>query len=260
MSLKLSLKLNKKNFTDLVSKIQDLSSIEDVVKLKINKDNILMYSLVANNATTLALKNYLVETTDYIENFQKDEMFDLVITSASKFVKNLKIFNPDSNIKLDIVYKATTDDENVMHIRSAQFSDGKVKISCIGGEEHKIRDINAHTLNNRLDVKNSRWNFKIKKEDFGDIKKLSQINNEEKILNINVNKERVTVSENSKWEIHIDTISYKDTNLIFGKKYLSNINADDEYINFNIFDTFILIKDNISNLMLSFEQNFNEDD
>jgi hypothetical protein len=259
MSLKLSLKLNKKNFSDFVSKIQDLSNIEDVVKLKIDKNKILMYSLISNNSMTLALKNYLVDTSDYIDNFDKEDMFDLIITSASKFVKNLKFFNTENNVKLDIVYKPTPDNENVMHIRTAYFSDGRLKISCVGGEEHKINNITIPALEKRLNMDNSRWNFKMTKEDFSDVKKLAQINNEEKILNINVKSEKVTVSEKSKWEIHIDTISFKDTNLIFGKKYLSNVNADSEYIYFNIFDTFMLVKDDISNLMLSFEQSFDDD-
>jgi hypothetical protein len=48
--------------------------------------------------------------------------------------------------------------------------------------------------------------------------------------------------------------------IIFNKKYLGNINSDKEFINFNIFENFILIKDEESNLMLSFEQDFSTDD
>jgi hypothetical protein len=68
------------------------------------------------------------------------------------------------------------------------------------------------------------------------------------------------MNETAKWELEIDTIDSRSTNLIFGKKYLSNVNADNDYINFSIFDTFILVKDENSNLMLSFEQNFENDD
>ena len=42
---------------------------------------------------------------------------------------------------------------------------------------------------------------------------------------------------------------------------LSAINVNDkvEKIEFNIFDTFMLVKDDNSNLMLSFEQDFSDD-
>ena len=256
MATKLSLKFNKSNFTDFVSKLQDLTNIEDVVKIKIEQDIILMYSMLSNDVSVLALKSYLLKTSDYIENFDREETFDFIITSATKFVKNLKFFNTDKPIKLDIVSKPLPEDETVMHVRAAQFSDGRLKISCVGGEEFKIRDINSTTLESRLDTKNSKWGFKISKEDFTDVKKLCSINSEDRILNISVSDGKVTMNETSKWELEIDTIDPRNTNLIFGKKYLSNVNADQDYINFSIFETFILVKDDNSNLMLSFEQNF----
>ena len=260
MASKLSLKFNKTNFLDFVSKLQDLTNIEDVIKIKIEQESILMYSMLSNDVSVLALKSYSLKTSDYIENFDREETFDFIITSATKFVKNLKFFNTDKPIKLDIASKPLPEDETIMHVRAAQFSDGRLKISCVGGEEFKIRDINSTTLESRLDPKNSKWGFKISKEDFTDVKKLCSINSEDRILNISVTDGKVTMNETSKWELEIDTIDPRNTNLIFGKKYLSNVNADQDYINFSIFETFILVKDDNSNLMLSFEQDFSIDD
>jgi hypothetical protein len=260
MANKLSLKLNKTNFSDFINKIKDLTNIEDTVKLKINQDKILMYSMLSNDVSVLALKSYLINTSDYIDNFDREETYDFIIISAAKFVKNLAFFNSDNPIKLELVSKSSSDDETLMHVRSAQFTNNKLKISCIGGEQHKIRDINSQSLESRLNLKNSKWGFKVSKEDFADVKKLCSINNEDKILNINVTDGKVTMNETAKWELDVDTISPRNTQLIFGKKYLSNINAEQDFINFSIFETFILIKDECSNLMLSFEQDFTTDD
>jgi hypothetical protein len=260
MSQKLSLRFNQSNFSEFLDKFQDLTAIDDVVKLKIESDNILMYSMVSNEVTVLSLKSYLLKTQDFILNFDKEETFDFIITSASKFAKNLKFFNADKMIKLDLIYKPLPDDDAVMHIRSAQFSNDKLKISCIGGEEYKIKDINKTTLNTKLNPKNAKWSFNVSHQDFHDIKKLCSINNEDKILNINVEKGKVTFNEMSKWELEVDQINPISTNLVFGKKYLSNVNSEVEFINFNIFDSFILVKDRDSNLMLSFEQDFSTDD
>ena len=258
MSSKLSLKLNKDRFTDFVAKLQDLTNIEDTIKIKIEKDTTLIYTMLTNEVSVLALKNFTIKTSDYFENFDRDEMFDFVITSATKFVKNLKFFNSTTPIKLDIVYKPMPDDEEVMHIRTAQFSNGKLKINCIGGEQYKIKDIRKELLEQRLNLNNSKWSFTISNSDFLDVKKLSSIHNEDRTLNINVTKGVVTVLENSKWELHVDNIESPDNNLTFIKKYLSNIDTTKDEITFHIFETFILIKDEQSNLMLSFEQNFED--
>ena len=253
---KINLKLKSSNFNDLISKLQDLSQIDDTVKIKLESDKTLIYSMLSNDVSVLSLKSYSLNTKDYFENYNKEETTDFIITSCGKFVKNLKFFNTEKPIKLDLVTKPMPENDSILHVRSAQFSNEKLKISCIGGEQYKIRDINLNVLNTRLNPKLSKWAFKISRTDFSDVKKLSSINSEEKTLYINVSSNKVTMSEPSKWELEIDEINHKNEQLIFNKKYLSNINDNNEIIYFTIFESFILIKDDISSLMLSFETDF----
>ena len=66
-------------------------------------------------------------------------------------------------------------------------------------------------------------------------------------------------SESSKWELIVgDTEDKEYHQLVFIKKYLSNIDDTKEDIRFFVYDTFILVKDDNSNLMLSFEQKFQD--
>jgi hypothetical protein len=254
---KLSLKFNQKNFNDFIQKLANLTQIEDVIKLKIDSDNILMYSMISNESAVLALKSFHIPTIDVFENFSSDKTYDFIITAATKFVKNLRFLDPKNPIKVDFTAKPLQDNEDVMHIRSAQFTNAKLKISCVGGEEFKIRDITKKALETRLNPKLSKWKFSLSREDFSNIKKLAAINSEDKILNINVNSGKVFFNELAKWELEVDEISQKNEQIVFQKKYLGNINELDT-ITFTIFETFILIKDDISNLMLSFEQDFTE--
>ncbi len=257
---KISLNLNKEKFSDFVDKLQDLTNISDIIKLKIDENNILAYSMLSNDVAVLALKNYLLNTSDYITNFDSEKTFDYIIIGASKFVKNLKFFNSELPIKMDINYKEDSDDENILHIRAANYSNGKLKISCIGGEMSKVKDISKVALESRLDVKNSKWEFNISKSDFSDVKKLCGINSEDKIINVIVDKGKVSMVEEYKWELEVDDISTdKSLKITFNKKYLSNINDLSE-VNFKIFETFILVKDDISNLLMSFETDFGTDD
>jgi hypothetical protein len=135
-----------------------------------------------------------------------------------------------------------------------------LKISTIGGEEYRIRDLTKTLLNAKLNPKLSKWSFEVSQEDFTNIKKLSTINNEDRTFNIQVDNGQVTFNETNKWELEVANISTKNANIIFNKKYLSNITTELDSITFFIFETFILIKDEESNLMLSFEQDFTNED
>jgi hypothetical protein len=122
-----------------------------------------------------------------------------------------------------------------------------------------MRDIDKNSLKQRLDLKNRKWSFSISNSDFLDVKKLSNIN-ADRIISISVVKGLVTLSEKSAWELEIDKLEEdRNSNLILNKKFLSCINDKVDKIEFNIFDTFMLIKDDNYNLMLSFEQDFSDD-
>jgi hypothetical protein len=249
------------NFPSFVNKLQDLTQISDVIKLKIDSEHILAYAMITNDVSVMALKNYLLITNDYIDGFKSDKVFDLVITSAAKFVKNLKFFTIDYIIKFDLEAKVNPDDETTFHIRSCRFHNSKFKVSCIGGELHKIRDINKLALKSRTNPKNSKWGFKISKSDLQDVKKLCNINSEDKVLTVIVQGGSVKFSEELKWELEVDKIEdQKNRRIVFNKKYLSNIDDENELIEFKIFETFILVTSENSNLILSFETDFNTDD
>ena len=254
----ISVNFNQSNFSNFVSKLQELSQIDDTIKVKIENDKTLLYSAKTTEAgATLSLKSFTMDTKSLFDNFEYDDTFDLVILGAGKFVKNLKFLSPEKKINLKI--SARKKDE-VMHIRSFNISNGKLKISLVGGELHKVRDITISQLDSRLNPKNSKYQFKISNTDFNDVKKLSSIYSDEKVINMEVRDNKVYISELGKWELEVDEIDYKNSNLIFGKKYLSNTNTDNDYINFIIFESFILIKTEDSNFMMSFEQTFEDEE
>ena len=257
---KIKFKVNKDKFGDFVEKLEELTKISPTLKIKIDDEDILIYS-VLGKAAVLAFKNYMFKTKDlFILNDDIENTFDIVIIEGKKFVKNLQFLKENDKITFEISYKENPDDDNVMDARTVQISGGKLKINLMTGEHYEIRDMNKNSLEKGLDIRNKRWSFKITKEDFQDIKKLSSINGT-KLLNINVKEGKVKILETSTWELYIDDINDSDrnVNLILNKRFLSSIN-DKEEIVFNIFDNFMLIKDDESNLMLSFEQDWSDED
>ena len=260
MANKIKFKIKSDKFADFINKLDDLTKISDTIKLKIDNDNILMYSMLGGNVM-LAFKNYLINTRDYLEYGDDMEYsMDVIIANAKKFVKNLNFIKESEKITLDISYKESPDDESLMNARSLQVVGGKLKVNWISGEHYEMRDINKVALSQRLNLKNRKWAFVIEKSDFSDVKKLSSINGE-RIINITVVDGKVLLSERAAWEMEIGSIeSTRSANLILNKKFLSCINDSMETIEFSIFDTFMLVKDDYSNLMLSFEQDFEDED
>jgi hypothetical protein len=262
MSDKIKFKFNKDNFVDFINKLKDLTNIDDTIKLKIDNDHILMYSMLGGSIM-LAFKNYLVNTKDYLEMGEEIEnSLDIVVANSSKFVKNLDFIknSKDSDtITMNVVFKPSQEDENIMSARSLQIVGGKLKVNWIAGERYEVRDINKDALRQRLDIKNRKWSFILTNSQFSDVKKLSNINSE-KIVSINVNNGKVIMSETAAWELEIGEIETKSGSFIFNKRFFKCINDDRDDIEFSLFDSFILIKDKNSNLMLSYEQDFSDDD
>jgi hypothetical protein len=259
MANKIKFKVKGDKFSDFINKLDDLTKIDDTIKLKIDNDNILMYSMLGGNVM-LAFKNYLINTREYLDyGDDLDYSMDVIIVNAKKFVKNLNFIKESEKITMEITYKESPDDDTIMNARSLQVVGGKLKVNWLAGEHFEMRDINKVVLKQRLDFKNRKWNFNISKSEFSDVKKLSSINSD-RIININIIGGKVTLSETAAWELEIDSIDDRNDNLMLNKKFLNCINDNVDNVEFNIFETFMLVKDDISNLMLSFEQNFESDD
>jgi hypothetical protein len=258
MSSKLNIQINSDNFSDLLTKLEDLAKISDTIKLKVDSDNILMYSIVGETIL-LAFKSYLLKTSDYLTiKGDLDNTLDIIISGGKKFVKNLGFIKTSEKILMNIDYRTTDEDINIT--RFLQIKNGKLKIALQGGEPSEIRDIAKDVLSKRVDIKNSKWNFKISKSEFQDIKKLSSINSEGKVIHLNVDDKKVLLSETSTWEFQVDEVDITDRHLMFNKTFLPSISDNSDNISFYVFETFILTKDDTSHLMISFEQDFSVDD
>ena len=259
MANKIKFKINKNTFADLIDKLSDLTAIDGTIKMKIDNEDILLYSTLGGNVM-LAFKNYLVKRKDYLE-FDGDieHTYDIIISNSKTFVKNLDFIKDSDKITMELNCKESPDDPTVMNGRGILVTGGKLKVNWPAGERYEMRDITKSILKTRLDIKKRKWKFDITKPEFTQIKKLSSINSD-KIINITVTNGSVVLSEKSAWELQIGDIETHTANMILNKRFLSSINDKSDVIEFNMFDTFILVKDHNSNLMLSYEQDFSDDD
>jgi hypothetical protein len=257
MANKIKFQIKSDKISEFISKLEELTKIEDTIKLKIDSENILMYSILGGNIM-LAFKNYLLDTDEFLTNNDFDFTLDVIIANAKKFVKNLNFLTSSEKVTIEFSYKESNDDDSIMNARSIQVVGGKLKVNWLAGEHYDLRDINKESLKKNLNLKNRKWFFQISKSDFSDVKKLSSINSD-RIINISIDSGRVIFSEKAAWELEINSIDDdRNSNLMLNKRFLSCIN-DENDVEFSIFENFMLIQEERSNLMLSFEQDFSDD-
>ena len=248
-------KLNVRGFERFKEVLNDLSKIDDTIKLKIDEENTFLYAMVGKDNVILAFKNFLLKTEDIFDSLTIEDKMDLIIPNAKKFVKNLGFIDVNENVNITFKVKALS--EGGLEVRSTQISNKKLKINWMSAEQYEVRDIAYESLTKLLDIENQKLSFFIQRQDFEDIKKLANINGSTLISLSSEGDNRVTMSEPSAWELEVDEIE-DSSNFTYNvaKKLLGSVNDGIEPVNFHLFPNFLLIKDDTCNLMVSFEQSF----
>lgn len=251
---KLKCKFKNDGFSEFSLLLEDLSKIDDVIKLKISSEKTFMYSMKGKDNVILAFKNYYIDTDTFVENLDLSEDIDIIIPDSKKFVKNLKFI--DINEKIDFTLNVRELSDGGLETRGLEIKNKKLKIKWLTAEQYEIRDIQYQSLMGLLDTNNEKLNFSVERNDFEDIKKLANINGSE-LIEIESNKGTVTMSEHSSWEIEVDKISDESKiNYNVNKNLLKFINDGSEPVKFHVFPNFLLIRDDVSNVMVSFEQSY----
>jgi hypothetical protein len=235
MSTKSKFEIRTDRFKELVDKLQDLSQISDTVKLKFDHNNLMAYSLVASDSAVLCLKAYFMSTVDHLAGFDREGMHDLVIASAPRFVKNMRFFEGMDRITGEITFKPSFEDDSVMHVRSISVSTpakkgDRLKVNTIGAELSKIRDLSRESLLARMSPEKSLWSFVMTADDLLRVRKLSNVNSEERTITITVESGVVYLGEEGRWRIQVAETEHTDTKLTFAKRHLAHIDQDFDHI------------------------------
>lgn len=237
---------------NLLKKIKDLTSINSRIVIRIEKNNILLFSFVGDTFKDIhAFKNYIFQF-DQIFTIKKGEIenpiFFISKNGKSLYRKLENFLDYENEIKCKI--SIDTDDQCVNFIN---FSNSKLDIKIIGGDPLIVgSEISIDDINFLMDIDKSLFNFRLNRIDFLKIKKIGAIENELKsVLNLNINNKILSLGE-TKWKLNITDIDYDDISFSFPKSYFNTINSTD-FIDIYAFDGFILCKYDDYNLMIILE-------
>lgn len=266
--------MNKTNFIfnndtldEFRSVIADLTKISNTIKMKMDNDNLLLYSIATagentnvSQATALAVKSYSFPSDHFmkVKHYDDDETkgnIDWIIHNGSVLNKKINFFNDKADIKGTFNLRKMSNDDGVKYARNVIMSDSKFKFSITGDEPHVIRDMSLDQLTKILDPSLSEVSFSIPTKEFENARSVSNIEPED-IITIHINDGKVFFRQSS-WELLVGHVDYEgDKKMSFHKKYLKSINPRVDEVQFIVYKTFVLYNEGNQKMMVSYEQNF----
>ena len=246
-NLKFSMSLAQMTF--FLDKVHDLLSIDDEILLKINNDNILLYSIVGEKMNVNAFKSFIFKTNE-IFSFANDipKEIRFIITAGGKFESTLKNY---LDYKEDIQCEFFMNDDT--YADNFKFKNSKLKLSINGGDVRGMNTtIDIEKINKTLNKDNIDFKFALDKNSYAKIKKIASIDAENDILYLNIRDKKLTIGEHG-WDLQICEIDHDDLSITFPKKYFKSITFSEDEINVYVFDTFILVDNLNTNLLIALE-------
>ena len=250
MSTNIHFKLTSVQLQDLLVKIKDLVKIDSRLVMKINNENILLFSFVGDSFKNIhAFKNYIFSTPTIMTI--KEELTDslvFIIKDGKKFYRVMENFL-DYNV--DISGKISYDEDNYVNFIS--FDNKKIDTKIIGGDPITIgKEINIEDIDYLMNIENSLFAFPIDNMDFEKIRKLSLTFKQPKdVVYVNIKDKEVLIGE-SLWHLKLCDIELENVTISFPKEYFISMNPKDAILCY-VFEGFILFKYDDYNLMIVLE-------
>lgn len=239
---------NIKNFSEIMSCINDLYKINPMIKCKLDSETALFYSRAGTNETIPAFKSFTYDIKDFIT---ADEYLnlDFIVLNGSNFVKNcLLLDKKDVEIGGKFLYNDKAKVASQLYL-----SNGKLNLNFISGDYTQIKDITKEQIETRMDPSLCNFSFDVTGEQFKEIKKLVQLNKSE-IINLRTKKGKIQFYD-KRWSIDVGHADVDDEIWTFNNKYLKSISSDEETgdIKIHMFDQFLLIKESNTHLLIGLE-------
>jgi hypothetical protein len=263
---KLNFEFRNDKIPELIGILNDLCNISPTIMMRISEDEILLYSILTVGSNIHAFKSVVLETDEYVDYKGESESVDIVISDGVTLVKQMKHLeivdlegNKSKPIKWQIEYHEFKGANlGVKHT----IKNGNYKITVVAGSPRAIASLNKDKIKLLYDESRVSWTVNVHGKTVDKIKSLAAIFNDEDVVSMEVLNNNVVFSEigNGQWSLavgKVDVVSLKQYR--FRKKYLNNINRKSEDIKMSVYPKFIMFSDNVSNLIIGYEEDFNDD-
>lgn len=247
ISHKFSMTLNQLNF--FLDKVHDLLSIDNEILIKIDNENILLYSIVGEKSNVNAFKSFIYKTKE-IFSFKEELPNEIrfIIMNGKKFEDTLKNYlDYSEDINCEFFMNDDTYADNL------KLKNSKLRLGINGGDIRGMNTtIDISKINATLNKDNIDFKFNLDKNSYTKIKKIAAIDNDNDILTLNITSNELNIGEHG-WSLKICDIEHDNLNITFPKKYFKSITFTEDNIDVFVFDTFILVDNQNTNLLIALE-------
>lgn len=253
----LSFKISSENLLKIVNVLKDLSSIDDKSLFKFDKKHVLIYTLVGEGKGINAFKSFIFDTNDIFEIDDFNETIDFIAKDIKSIYRNLLIM---LDLKTSISGKIYYDEIGDKFFSDRIFfkSDSKLKLNFYGSDPMAFNtSISVNDIKKLTDIEKSNFSFDMSNQDYTNIKRLSTTSKDVEVFYMNTfekdEKYYISIGESS-WDLTIAEIDYDEVKTIsFPKKYFKSITMTSDTSKIFVFDRFLLIKTEGSDLLISIE-------
>jgi len=237
---------NRANLKEIITVLKDLTRIDQMIKMKIDKEHVLFYSRAGKDNFIHGFKSFMYPVEEFI-TADEPIIMDFIVLNGGNFVKNLELYlAKETPIHGRLAYKDKDKIAGMMYI-----TDGKLKFNFVTGDYRQIKDISKQDVENKMNPDLANFSFTMTGDEFSDIKKLSALNKSETI-SMRVKKGKLEFFD-TRWSVHVaDLPTVEDEIWTFNNKYLKSITPSD-HITIHMFDQFLLFKEDNVALMIGLE-------
>lgn len=258
---KLEFLLTKDQLNQIIDVLNDLSSIDDNIVLKIDSNNFLMYCVATSgddraSKNILAFKSFNYDTPSITTlKSELEGQIIFIIRDTKKTVTNLRNYlDYDDAIQCTITYDSIND---LFFGDTIKFKNNKLKLNFNGGSP---RDSNIKISLKSIQEKSTpellEFKFNMSKIDYDKSRKMSLIEKDNDMIYFNIQGGKLSVAEN-RWALELMDIDYKnddsfgDINVCIPKKYYKTAKCDDKGLDVEVYRSHIIINNNKASLMIS---------
>lgn len=253
----ISFKITPSNLSSIISVLKDLSIISEKALFKINKKNILIYTLVGEGTGINTFKSFVFKTSELFEIDDFEETIDFIAKDIKKVYRNLQIIVDINN---DISGKIYYDQIGDKFWSDRMFfkSDTKLKLNLYGSDPMAFNtSITIEDIKKLTNINNAIFDFNLSESDFTNIKRLSVSDKDADVFYMNTfekdGNNYISIGE-SGWDLTLGEISFDQARtLSFPKKYFKTINVSGGEAKVYVFDRFLMISKDNSSLLISTE-------
>jgi hypothetical protein len=235
----------------LLDKIKDLITVNEMVQMKIDKNHVVIYSLVGEKSNVNAFKSFIMKSEELF-NFKtplENQVLKYIIPDGKKFDRNIRNF---LDFNEDVRGEFFLDDE---YINNLLLKNSKLRLNYAGGDFLALNfNFSVEQLRETMNTENADFKFVLDKSNFARIKKWSQINLKNDIYYLTVKDKKLTIGETT-WDLEVCQIDVEDLSITFPKKYFNSLNFPDnkDEVEVFVFDSKLLIDNEKTSLLIALE-------